>query len=178
MANQPQRILRLIPIAVILLSACSGRTSTSASKTTPVLPTSTPVSGITPTTAAVVADVLSVQASGEPGDYTFNVEVASPDENCFQYADWWEVIDEDGILLYRRVLTHSHVDEQPFSRSGGPVTIEPDRMVWIRAHMNIGGYGGTAMRGSVQAGFQPEALAADFAADLANHAPLPQDCDF
>ncbi len=126
----------------------------------------------------ITADVLSVQISGTPGGYTLAVEIASPDKDCSQYADWWEVIDEEGQLLYRRVLAHSHTEEQPFTRTGGPVPVEPDTTIWVRAHMNPGGYGGAAMRGSVQAGFQPAELSPDFAADLAKLPPLPQDCAF
>ncbi|MCB0054175.1 MAG: hypothetical protein KDE24_32035, partial [Caldilinea sp.] len=68
-----------------------------------------------------VADVFGVTVRGDDGAYQFSVEIASPDTGCNQYADWWEVLDSDGNLLYRRILTHSHVDEQPFIRSGGPV---------------------------------------------------------
>jgi hypothetical protein len=133
-----------------------------------------------PTSRAVatLADVLSVSTSGGPGAYQFVVTVRSADTGCQQYADWWEVLAENGRLLHRRILLHSHVDEQPFTRSGGPVPIGPDTVVWVRAHMHPAGYGGTAMRGSVSAGFRPVALAADFSANLAQQAPLPGGCDF
>jgi hypothetical protein len=124
------------------------------------------------------ADVLTVEASGEAGAYQFSVKIHSPDLGCEQYADWWEVIDEGGELLYRRVLLHSHVDEQPFKRSGGPVAIQPDTIVWVRAHMNTGGYGGAALKGSVEAGFQPVDLSPDFAPELAQTPPLPEGCAF
>lgn len=124
------------------------------------------------------ADVISVQASGQTGAYQFSVSIGSPDKGCAQYADWWEVVSTDGKLLYRRVLQHSHVDEQPFTRAGGPVPIQPDTIVWVRAHMNTSGYGGIALKGSVKTGFKPTTLDADFAADLAKQAPLPQGCDF
>ena len=73
-----------------------------------------------PTTAVaaaetVHADVTAVSVAGEAGAYTFEVTVRSPDTGCEGYADWWEVVSPDGELLYRRVLLHSHVDEQPFS---------------------------------------------------------------
>lgn len=126
----------------------------------------------------VQADVIAVQASGQPGVYQFNVTVRSSDSGCKQYADWWEVVSEDGKLLYRRVLLHSHVDEQPFTRSGGPVPIDPDTVVWVRAHMNTGGYGGSAFKGSVRAGFKQVALEVGFASGLAKHPPLPDGCDF
>lgn len=126
----------------------------------------------------VQADVIAVQASGQPGAYQFNVGIRSPDKGCAQYADWWEVVSTDGKLLYRRVLLHSHVDEQPFTRSGGPVPIQPDTVVWVRAHMNTGGYGGMAFKGSVKTGFKQAMPDAEFATGLAKQAPLPDGCDF
>ena len=126
----------------------------------------------------VQADVIAVQASGQPGAYQFNVGIRSQDLGCAQYADWWEVVSTDGKLLYRRVLLHSHVDEQPFTRSGGPVPIQADTVVWVRAHMNTGGYGGMAFKGSVKTGFKQAMPDVEFAAGLAKQAPLPDGCDF
>ena len=126
----------------------------------------------------LVADVISVQVSGSDGAYQFSVQVSSPDTGCDQYADWWEVLTEDGELVYRRVLLHSHVGEQPFTRSGGPAAIQAGTVVWVRAHMNTGGYGGQALKGSVQTGFEPAELSTDYAADLAEQLPLPEDCAF
>ena len=126
----------------------------------------------------VQADVIAVQASGQPGNYQFNVGIRSPDKGCAQYADWWEVVSEDGKLLYRRVLLHSHVDEQPFTRSGGPVPIQPDTVVWVRAHMNTSGYSGAAFKGSVKTGFTKVEPPANFAPALAKQQPLPEGCDF
>jgi hypothetical protein len=124
------------------------------------------------------ADVISVVATGQPGAYEFTVSVRSPDTGCQQYADWWEVVSEDGKLLYRRVLLHSHVNDQPFTRSGGPVPIKADTSVWVRAHMNTGGYGGAALKGTVAKGFVRAEPPAQFAAALAKQPPLPQGCDF
>jgi hypothetical protein len=126
----------------------------------------------------VLADVTSVQVTGEPGAYQFSVSIRSPDTGCRQYADWWEVISEKGELLYRRVLFHSHVNEQPFTRSGGPVPIQPDTVVWVRAHINTTGYGGVAYKGSVKSGFSQVKSSAVFASKLANQLPLPTDCAF
>lgn len=126
----------------------------------------------------ILADVISVEVSGNEGAYRFSVGINSSDTGCDQYADWWEVISEDGALIYRRILLHSHVDEQPFVRSGGSVAISPDSVVWVRAHMHPGGYGGAAFRGSVQAGFSEAELGLDFADDLAEELPLPDGCAF
>lgn len=135
----------------------------------------------TPDTAmvsAVGADVIYVQATGNPEAYQFVVGIRAPATGCEQYVDWWEVLTEDGQLLYRRVLSYSHKDKQPFITTGGPVPIQPDAVVWVRAHMNNSGYGGRALRGSVQAGFQPAELPAEFAAALARQPPLPGECAY
>jgi hypothetical protein len=142
-------------------------------KAAPAPPTSPPAGS-----GSGLADVVSVEVSGDPSAYRFRVAVRSPDTGCEQYADWWEVVGEEGALIYRRVLLHSHAGEQPFERAGSPVPIEEDRVVYVRAHMHPGGYGGAALKGSVQAGFAPADLAADFAAGLAEKEPLPQGCAF
>jgi len=126
----------------------------------------------------ISADVIAVQVSGQPGAYQFSVGIRSPDKGCSQYADWWEVVSTDGKLLYRRVLLHSHVGEQPFTRSGGPVSIQPESVVWVRAHMNTGGYGGAAFKGSVKTGFANAEPPVNFAPALAKQPPLPDGCAF
>ena len=127
---------------------------------------------------ASFANVPSVQVTGNSGAYQFAVEIASPDTGCDQYADWWEVVSQDGQLLYRRILLHSHVDEQPFTRSGGPVEVAADELVYVRAHMNTVGYGGIVLKGTVQAGFEPVEVEAGFGSSLERVQPLPEDCAF
>ncbi|MDN5214544.1 hypothetical protein QQ020_20865 [Fulvivirgaceae bacterium BMA12] len=124
------------------------------------------------------ADVVAVSVSGQPGAYTFNTTVSSPDEGCQQYANWWEVVSADETLLYRRILRHSHVNEQPFARTGGPVAINQDDIVWIRAHMNNTGYGGEAFKGSVSKGFVKTVMPEGFAAALETQDPQPGKCPF
>ncbi|MFL6648244.1 MAG: hypothetical protein ACJ8KO_09815 [Sulfurifustaceae bacterium] len=124
------------------------------------------------------AEIVAVSVSGKPGAYEFDVTVRSPDTGCAQYADWWEVVGTDGRLLYRRVLDHSHPDEQPFARSGGPVPIARDAIVWVRVHMNNSGYGSVGFKGSVAGGFTRTPIAPDFAADLPKQPPLPHGCAF
>jgi len=125
-----------------------------------------------------MADIVSITSSGKENNYTFNVGISSPDTGCDQYANWWEVITEDGTLIYRRILGHSHVKEQPFIRSGGTIDITSDKVVIIRAHMNTSGYGTTAFKGSVNNGFKKTILVDNFAQDLATVAPLPNGCAF
>ena len=124
------------------------------------------------------ADVIRVSVSGSPGSYSFSVTVRSPDNGCGQYADWWEVVTPEGKLLYRRVLLHSHVGEQPFTRSGGPVGVQPDEIVIIRGQMNTRGYGGIALRGNVAEGFSIAEIPPGLAADIEVQGPLPTACAF
>jgi len=124
------------------------------------------------------AKIVSVTTSGSENKYNFSVGISSPDKGCDQYANWWEVISEDGELIYRRILAHSHVNEQPFIRSGGDVSIKKDEIVIIRVHMNTSGYSSIAFRGSVTSGFNEFKIEENFAASLANKAPLPTGCAF
>lgn len=125
------------------------------------------------------ADVTAVRASGSSGAYTFSVTIRSPDTGCDRYADWWEVLTHQGELLYRRTLAHSHVDEQPFTRSGGPVDVDKSTHLIVRAHMSDSGYGGAAFAGSVADGFSADAsLTAALAPGLSEQPPLPNACAF
>ncbi|NND05492.1 MAG: hypothetical protein HKN87_03850 [Saprospiraceae bacterium] len=128
------------------------------------------------TRQALGAEVSEVVVSGSESNYSFTVEVRSPDLGCNQYADWWEVISAEGKLIYRRILAHSHVTEQPFRRAGGPIPIAADSMIIVRAHMNNLGYGTSVMRGSVESGFTKDTLSIDFAQNLSKEPPLPGDC--
>ncbi len=131
------------------------------------------------TAPAVTADVVGVAVTGDPGDYTFAVTLATDDVDCDQYADWWEVLTPAGELVYRRILTHSHPDEQPFTRDGGPVEVDADAEVVVRGHMNEAGYGGQAMRGSASVEFvlEPD-LDAGFAPEVEGQDPQPDPCLF
>jgi hypothetical protein len=135
----------------------------------------------TPPTTGGPAIVQGVKVSGGENAYNFSVTLKSPDTGCEQYANWWEVIAVDGnTLIYRRILGHSHVDEQPFTRSGGKVAISANTEVIIRAHMHPTGYGEgkIVMKGSVANGFIALDVAADFGADLEGVSPQPSGCAF
>jgi len=166
MPSPPMRYIALALVGLLMtVPACSGQGSDSGQ-------------GSEPAPAASTADVTAVEVRGDAGDYTFEVTVESPDTGCDQYADWWEVVSTDGALIYRRILAHSHVDEQPFTRSGGPVEVPADSTVLVRAHMNDAGYGGQTLRGSAADGFEPADPPNDFAADLETASPQPDGCAF
>lgn len=136
--------------------------------------------GRTAVVQQVKADVrvTDLQVGGQASDYTFFVSLRSDDTGCAQYADWWEVVDTRGHLVYRRILAHSHPGEQPFTRPGGPVDLEEDQVVYIRGHMNKTGYGSGWFKGSVRNGFSPVGADPGFAPELDRQPPLPKDCAF
>ena len=124
------------------------------------------------------AVVLEIEHGGTPGSYTFDVTIRSPDKGCNLYADWWEVLSENGELLDREVFNKSHVDDQPFqSSSKHPLDIQPDQVVIIRAHMNEGGYTDQVQRGSVKRGFTSIRLSENFARRVAQVDPQPPTCN-
>lgn len=132
--------------------------------------------GGAPQSEETYADVTAVEVRGDSADYTFSVTIRSPDTGCEQYANWWEVVSPDGThLIHRRVLAHPHTNEQPFTRSGGPVAIAPDSTVVVRAHMNKAGYGGQALRGTVDDGFIEAELPEVFGDEIEEASP---DCGF
>ena len=200
---QFKSIFRLLPAVILILAGCAGNPDqihgTEAPLDTPTvkpLPTETILieedkketqpAAVEEEDQGVVmgseenldANVVSVAVNGQSNQYQFSVGVSSPDTGCEQYADWWEVLSEDGELIYRRILLHSHVNEQPFTRSGGPVDIGPNTTVFIRAHMNISGYGGVIMGGSVESGFHIVEISPDFSPEIENTPPLPDGCNF
>jgi hypothetical protein len=96
------------------------------------------------TVAAGEADVVEAKATATGnGTYRFDVTVRHADTGWDHYADAWDVVAPDGILLGTRTLLHPHVDEQPFTRSLTGVAIPEDvTQVTIRAHDSVDGYGG------------------------------------
>ena len=125
-------------------------------------------------------NILDVSTSGSDGSYFFTVTFESADVDCTRYADWWEVLSEDGTLLYRRILMHPHTKKlsgNPVARSGGPVSISAMETVIVRGHMNDVGYSGTPMRGSIEGGFVAfPKIAPSFAINVETEEPQPGEC--
>ena len=154
-----------IVVFILAVSACDADSDQTVATSGNSVPAAPVVSAeLVPTVSPMegLADVEAVSVSGAPGSYTFPVTVSSPDTGCDHYADWWEVLSESGDLLYRRVLLHSHVDEQPFTSNGGHVDARRDETVIARSHMNLASYGGVAMRGSLIDGFNSVILTTGF----------------
>jgi hypothetical protein len=93
------------------------------------------------------ADVVGVKAkNGEGGTWSFTVTVKHDDEGWDHYANQWEVLSPDGVVLGTRILLHPHVGEQPFTRSLGGVKVpEGVGRVVVRARDSVHDYGGEEM---------------------------------
>ena len=97
------------------------------------------------------ADVTFVRViENSSGTWTFHVTVAHPDTGWEDYADGWDVVLPDGIVIkpdeasdFTRLLLHPHEDEQPFTRSQSGIVIpEGVTQVTVRAHDLVDGFGG------------------------------------
>jgi len=132
----------------------------------------------------VYADVTNVSFRGSENAWYFSTTIESADIDCTQYCDWWEILTPSGELVLRRILGHSHTDENgtgnPFTREATePAPVGSDDVLIFRAHMNEAGYRGRAMRGSVKQGFEnaPD-IGPDFAKNVEDDEPQPSDCLF
>lgn len=87
-------------------------------------------------------EIVNVKAEKQRTGWVFNVTLKHGDTGWDHYADAWRVVTEDGKELGTRTLYHPHVDEQPFTRSLGDVTIPADvNAVYIEAHDKVHGWG-------------------------------------
>jgi hypothetical protein len=86
-------------------------------------------------------EIVNVKAEKQRAGWVFNVTLKHGDTGWDHYADAWRVVTEDGKELGTRTLYHPHVDEQPFTRSLGDVTIPADvSAVHIEAHDKVHGW--------------------------------------
>lgn len=121
------------------------------------------------------ADILAVYSYQKEEGFKFGVKLKSEETGCEQYADWWEILNEKGELIYRRILVHSHPDTQPFTRWGSLVKIDKNDLLYIRAHMNFG-YSGNVFSGTVAKGFKETQNFPDFNTSIETQSPQPQGC--
>lgn len=155
-----QMFLALLAL-VLLTAACQSEKSSPLPEEAPqatwaVFPSPATAPGSTPSSPDLSqssgnADVIFVRAvqSGD-GTWTFHVTVEHPDTGWDDYADGWDILTPDGRILksdlsspFTRLLTHPHVDEQPFTRSQNHISIpEGITQLRVRAHDLVDGFGG------------------------------------
>ncbi|MEJ2012130.1 MAG: hypothetical protein P8X64_07885 [Anaerolineales bacterium] len=77
--------------------------------------------------------------------YRFDVTLVHDDDGeAPSFADRWVVEDQDGNRLGERMLLHAH-GSQPFTRSA-TIEIPPDvKVVIVRGHDQLHGFGGQAI---------------------------------
>ncbi len=87
------------------------------------------------------ARIVAVDATETGGAWRFAVTLRHGDTGWDDYADGWRVETADGSVLGTRELLHPHVNEQPFTRSLGGVSV-PDGVteVFIRARTTVTGW--------------------------------------
>jgi len=96
------------------------------------------------------ADVIYVEAVFNGETWHFSVTVEHPDTGWEDYANGWDVVAPDGMVIkadpedpFTRPLAHPHENEQPFTRSqSGLILPEGVNQVTVRAHDLVDGYGG------------------------------------
>lgn len=145
---------------VLAVAACGGDDATATETST--IPETAAADATTTSTAAPLttttgssvdgcADVIdgSVSAAGET--FTVSATVRSDDTGEEKYADAWEVRTLDGEVLGERILTHPHVNEQPFTRSLDGVEIPDDvDEVVLAAHDSVVGFCGAELTVAVE----------------------------
>jgi N-acetylmuramoyl-L-alanine amidase len=91
-------------------------------------------------------DVVEVDVSKGSETFNFEVTISSPYDSPERYADAFRVVGDDGRVYAVRELLHDHGEEQPFTRSVGPVGI-PDTVerVFIEARDLVYGWGGATV---------------------------------
>lgn len=89
------------------------------------------------------ASVLDATVEALPGGtYAISATVNHADDGWSHYADAWEVLTPAGDVIGTRTLYHPHVDEQPFTRTLGRVSVPIGvREVTIRATCSVHGPG-------------------------------------
>jgi hypothetical protein len=94
------------------------------------------------------ADVVAAEATCRPAPgrraasiCSFDVSVRHADAGWDHYANRWDVVGPDGVVIASRVLEHPHVDEQPFTRSLAGVAV-PDGAaeIAVRARTSVEGW--------------------------------------
>lgn len=90
-----------------------------------------------PVPHAMAGDVEVVETEFTRQGATWNVSTTlrHSDTGWDHYADAWQVVDDTGKVLGKRVLHHPHEHEQPFTRSQSGISIPANTsVVFVEAH--------------------------------------------
>ena len=91
--------------------------------------------------AADPAEVVEVGLRPDGAVWRVDVTIRHGDTGWDDYADGWRVEMADGTILGTRVLAHPHVEEQPFTRTLGDVSLpDGESAIFIRTSTNVTGW--------------------------------------
>lgn len=94
------------------------------------------------------ADVLKAKLlPAADGFWRVQATIRHADQGWDHYADGFQVLTDDGVLLAERELLHPHVNEQPFTRSTDAFALPADvNVLIVRAHDSVHDHGGQVVR--------------------------------
>lgn len=129
--------------------------------------------------------ILNVELKEQTGGYLLSVTIQSPDEDCQNHTDWWEIITPKGDLLHRQIIDTVHSESEPFVSESLITGIDPQEEIIIRAHFSgpydeyrsgeeASGYSDQGRKGTLESeDFESIRLSKDFARQLTKVEPLP-----
>ncbi len=92
-------------------------------------------------------EILMVVFSKQGEKWVCETTLRHHDSGWDHYADAWRLVTADGKILGTRTLYHPHVDEQPFTRSLGDITIPADiKIIFVEAHDKVHGWSSKRVR--------------------------------
>ena len=149
----------LVTALALAATACGSAASDTPGEVATSIVGSEPVSSQAPATTVPAADadgcadVVAVVVTPDASGYTFSVTVSSTETGWDKYADAWVVKTQAGSVLGERVLTHPHVEEQPFTRSQSGIVIPTGvEEVVVAAHDSVLGFCGDEITVTVEDG--------------------------
>ncbi len=84
--------------------------------------------------------MVELRSNNGGKSWVFHVTLKHNDTGWDHYADAWQVVDEDGKVLAKRVLYHPHEHEQPFTRSLSGVKLPENAIIYVEAHDKVHGW--------------------------------------
>jgi len=96
---------------------------------------------VSQTGVAGEVEIVNVEMVKQGSHWRATTTLKHDDTGWDHYADAWRVVTFGGEVLATRTLFHPHVDEQPFTRSLGQITIPKSvSSIYIEAHDKAHGW--------------------------------------
>ncbi|GMR19633.1 MAG: hypothetical protein BMS9Abin36_0228 [Gammaproteobacteria bacterium] len=90
---------------------------------------------------AAEVEIVNVELVKQGSHWRATTTLKHGDTGWDHYADAWRVVTPGGEVLATRTLFHPHVDEQPFTRRLGQITIPKSvSSIYIEAHDKVHGW--------------------------------------